>query len=380
MKDVLLLFLTLLLLMVLTLVLDGRSRYLRTALLLVMLVPIGFVITRLRYYIVPLTLVSLAVVFVLRLIVPMRQVRAVTMSLAALAAVVLLGVFVLAAGTDPFVLLSPARPQDGHLKKAVFLEAAGDSEGAALEYQRAAGQLPPPAPPVVPLRPGTRVESPTLPLGEAKRAALEHLAAAADGEGIALRPRPPPGSATPGSPPARDPVAIRRGIRELIAIMTPARFSRSQTGFRTTFSGGEMPASGATGIRVVESRWDVVRQIPYGMTYAMWGPFPWQWFSTGETGVFRQIAAGEVILLMCLTPWLYLGVVRGLRSRRDDAWLLIAFAVTALSLMGVMVTNLGILFRLRLQFLIPLFIIAAAYTGHSWNWVIRLSGPPRADT
>lgn len=369
MKDVLLLFLTLLLLMALTLVLDGRSRYLRTALLLVMLVPMGFVITRLRYYVVPLTLVSVAIVFVRHMIVPMGRVRATTMSLAALAAVVLLGVFVLAAGTDPSVLLSPARPQDGHLKKAAFLEAAGDREGAAFEYQRAAGQLPPPLPTAT----GTRLESPTLPLREAKRAALEHEAG-----GTATLPSQSSATAPPGH--EEGGISLQRGVRELIAIVSPDRISRIQADFRTTFGGGELHPNSATAIRDVESRWDLVTQVPIGIAYALWAPFPWQWFATGETGVFRQIAAGEAILLMLLTPWLYLGAVRGLRSGRDDAWLLIAFAVTALSLMGVVVTNLGILFRLRLQFLMPLLIITAAYAGYRWNWVIRLSGPSRADT
>ena len=135
-----------------------------------------------------------------------------------------------------------------------------------------------------------------------------------------------------------------------------------------------LPDASATGLQPVSDLSDVLLRLPQATATALWAPFPWQWFRTdGGTGVFRQVSAIETMLLVLLTPWLVLGVWRGMRTRMDGAWLLIGYSVPAAIVMGLVVLNLGSLFRLRLQFLIPLLIIAAAYGASNSKLVARLT-------
>lgn len=190
---------------------------------------------------------------------------------------------------------------------------------------------------------------------------------------LPLTPTTPP-SDMPGAPGVPE-TTMQRLLRQL-SYVTPtlSRIAFLQERFRTTNEGTAVAEDRRTSVRRVGDVADIVLQVPTVFAYAMWSPFPWQWFvARGDTGAFRQLSAIEVVLVLLLTPWLCIGVVRGLGARRDGAWLLIAFSITAAVLMGLTVTSIGILFRLRLQFLLPLLIITAAYGLSDTKLAARIS-------
>jgi hypothetical protein len=114
----------------------------------------------------------------------------------------------------------------------------------------------------------------------------------------------------------------------------------------------------------------LMASVPRGVALAMFTPFPWDWLSpSGDTGVFRKLAGIEVALLIALTPFCTIAMVNAARFGRSEAWLFLVFVGAAATALGVSVANLptmgdyvdGILFRLRLQFVVPMFILLGAY-------------------
>jgi hypothetical protein len=118
----------------------------------------------------------------------------------------------------------------------------------------------------------------------------------------------------------------------------------------------------------------VVAFLPAGLLVALYGPFPWQWFPLGGTGILKVVSGGESLLILALTPMFLVGAARGLRSRRFDAGLLALTAVILLVGLGLTVPNLGALFRLRLASIVLLAVLGAA--GGAPAWARRAAGPP----
>lgn len=108
--------------------------------------------------------------------------------------------------------------------------------------------------------------------------------------------------------------------------------------------------------------WDMIIFLPRGLAYALYGPFPWDWFSlAGDTGVFKAFAGVEALLMIAATPFLLVGGLTAVRSKRMDAWTLLIFGSITIAFMALTVTNLGTLFRLRLNGLTPLLILVSAF-------------------
>ena len=106
------------------------------------------------------------------------------------------------------------------------------------------------------------------------------------------------------------------------------------------------------------SFWDILTYTPRSLALAFLTPFPGQWFFTqGETGIFRLIAAAEVILIYMLIPAILYACWNLFTWKRWEGWFLLLFIAITAIVHGMTVANIGILFRLRLQFLIPLFIL-----------------------
>jgi hypothetical protein len=116
---------------------------------------------------------------------------------------------------------------------------------------------------------------------------------------------------------------------------------------------------------------DVLRYLPRAVANALLAPYPWQWFDLGGgTGPFKALSAVEALLLYaCLVPSVVgLGTVVVRRSR--DALFIAAFIVAVTVLLGLVVTNVGTLFRLRLELLLPLF----AAGGPGWSHFLHRRG------
>lgn len=107
----------------------------------------------------------------------------------------------------------------------------------------------------------------------------------------------------------------------------------------------------------------LLRYAPRALAIGLLAPFPGQWFDTrGSTGIMRALAGVEMALWYLLLPLSAAGTWRLLRRRRarlKSCFLLAAVFATALSI-SLVVANMGSLFRLRLLFLLPLLIVAAA--------------------
>ena len=143
-----------------------------------------------------------------------------------------------------------------------------------------------------------------------------------------------------------------------------------------------------TGLQRAVTVSDIMRQLPYVSAAAIWAPFPWQWFLSGrDTGAVRQLATIEMMMLALLTPWMLVGIWRGLRTCRAAAWLLIVYSLATAAGLGSIIGNVGILFRLRLPFVFPLIVITAAYGFSTSRVAARLASllsrpriePPPAD-
>lgn len=103
-----------------------------------------------------------------------------------------------------------------------------------------------------------------------------------------------------------------------------------------------------------------VRYVPRALAIALLAPFPSQWFdAAGSTGRMRGLSSMDMVLLYLLLPGMAVGVWRSLWAGPRRLYLVLFVLITAVA-MTFVVANLGTLFRLRLQFLLPLLIIAAA--------------------
>ena len=84
----------------------------------------------------------------------------------------------------------------------------------------------------------------------------------------------------------------------------------------------------------------------------------------------RSLAGIESLLVYFLVPFLIAGIWLVIRQRRPECLLVFLFAASLAVSMSLVVANLGTLFRLRLQFLLPLLLIGAA--ADPWAFYGRL--------
>jgi len=289
-KDTLAIFLLLSMLLLCIVMLEERRLFWLGA--AVLLVPVTMLLTRLRFYLIPIVVLALGAAVVCALCsssIDRRWGKAVR---GLILTGILLASFVLAKSIDPVLLLSPSRA--GSQGPSTSVPATSDSSEVM----------------------GTEAE-----------------------------------------------LSLKR-VRDVISwTFSPGRIAVVRRGF-----GSERGAS-SVGDEIQFHRFsDMIRFLPRGLAYALFAPFPWEWFSTsGDTGILRPVSGLEVLLLFSMAPFFVIGVARAARSRSPTAWLLLGFTAVAAILLGMAVTNVGILFRLRLQFLIPLLVILAAYGG-SERW------------
>ncbi len=92
-----------------------------------------------------------------------------------------------------------------------------------------------------------------------------------------------------------------------------------------------------------------IHYIPRAIANAMFGPFPSQW----KLGDAQSSCLVEVLLLYAISPLLVIALVKLWRVGGFNGWFLGSYIVLMQLLLGMVIANLGILFRLRLMFLIP---------------------------
>lgn len=105
----------------------------------------------------------------------------------------------------------------------------------------------------------------------------------------------------------------------------------------------------------LQTPWDVVCYLPRALSLAFLAPFPTQWFDTGgQTGAFRLLSSIEVILLALLLPGMAFACWVLVRRHGEVGQAVVAFSLLAAVALPLVIINIGILFRLRLQFVVPL--------------------------
>jgi tetratricopeptide (TPR) repeat protein len=110
---------------------------------------------------------------------------------------------------------------------------------------------------------------------------------------------------------------------------------------------------------------DVLRYLPRALANVLFAPYPSQWFDRhGSTGSFKVLSAMEAVLLYVLIIPLVIGLGIVVGRGSPDALYLAVFVTTMMVLLGLVVSNVGTLFRLRLESLLPLF--TAGGLGCAW--------------
>lgn len=104
---------------------------------------------------------------------------------------------------------------------------------------------------------------------------------------------------------------------------------------------------------------DVARHLPRAALVGLFAPFPHMWFAQGDrTGRAGRLLSGAETLAFYLAAALAgLGVY--LERRNFAAWFLLAAALLNCLALGLVVTNIGALFRLRYVFWMLLVMVAA---------------------
>ena len=342
---------------------------------IVPLVPVSFLLARLRFYALLIVVLAVGIEVVASLVrsSPHRQWGTAVRGLVLMG--VLLTISVGARSVDYDVLLSRADPDMSRLRKAEYLLAQGDHAAATGEYQHALAlhqrlaearlrirkESPPPeakpaavSPPESKPSPGPPPEAkPSEPPFSPAQISTDNLRKAEHLWAQAAKEQQGAPAVIPQAS-----VEVSKGLRGLFQMFSLNQLTSVRHGY-----GGAGGASNVGADIEINGFWDMVAYVPRAFANALFAPFPWDWFSTkGDTGVFKLLSGIEVMLLIALTPFLLVGVVRAARSGfKEDTWLLLGFVAVAAVLLGLTITNIGILFRLRLQFLIPLFVVLAAY-------------------
>lgn len=331
------------------------------------LLPVSFLLARLRSYVLPIVVLAVGVEVVSSLVrsSPHRQWGTAVRGLVLMG--ILLAIFVGARSVDFEVLLARAEPDIHGLRKAMYLLARGDQTGAAKEYEYAHKHHRRLAEARLRVRkeslqPETKPSELSPPPAQLDMAHLWKTESLWQEEAKEQQSIP----AVTSQPP----VEMSKGVRKLFEMFSLDRLAAVRRGY--SGQGGASNVDADVGLR---GFWSTVAYLPRGLALALFAPFPWDWFSAkGDTGVFRLLSGAEVMLLFTITPFFLVGVIRATRSGFiDDTWLLLSFMAVAAILMGLTITNVGILFRLRLQFLIPLFVVLAVYGGDDlWRVVYGL--------
>jgi hypothetical protein len=120
---------------------------------------------------------------------------------------------------------------------------------------------------------------------------------------------------------------------------------------------------------VFNSSTDIVRYVPRALEIGYFAPFPSLWFTAGsKVGIIGRIISGVEMVLTYLFEALACFFVWQTR-RRFSSWLLVLATMIGMLALGLVVTNVGTLYRMRYPFWILIMIMGSGalinhlYTG-----------------
>jgi hypothetical protein len=101
---------------------------------------------------------------------------------------------------------------------------------------------------------------------------------------------------------------------------------------------------------------ELIAYLPRAAAIGLWAPFPAMWLQSGRmAGTTGRLLAGAETSVIYLLEILTIAAVV-LRPRRLPALLLLLFAVSGVTMLGLVVTNVGTLYRFRYTFWILLIV------------------------
>jgi hypothetical protein len=105
---------------------------------------------------------------------------------------------------------------------------------------------------------------------------------------------------------------------------------------------------------------DIVRQIPRAIVVGFFAPFPNMWFQSGHQVGFggRWISGLEMILMYAIEALALVGLWRARRNL--SAWLLMCIVGMGIVALGLVVSNVGALYRLRYPFWALLVVLGSS--------------------
>jgi hypothetical protein len=173
---------------------------------------------------------------------------------------------------------------------------------------------------------------------------------------------------------------------EVQALPVSEQIAARRQGFelRLDSSGEPVPSEAGsdidTGVRF-KSVGDIIRQVPRATLVGFFAPFPNMWLSAGkQVGASGRIVSGFEMILTYMIECLALF---GLWSRRKHlaAWLLFVVAALGALSLGLIVTNIGALYRLRYPFWALLVVLGAGGADYLLRRkAVRTSPPLRPAT
>jgi hypothetical protein len=122
---------------------------------------------------------------------------------------------------------------------------------------------------------------------------------------------------------------------------------------------------------------DLLRYLPRAALIGFFAPFPKMWFESGESvGRFGRVVSGlEMLLIYAIEVLALFGLWQW--RRRLSVWFLFSVAATGTFALGLVVANIGTLYRLRYVFLILLIVIAAGGIAYLRESLMRKPSPAK---
>jgi hypothetical protein len=104
---------------------------------------------------------------------------------------------------------------------------------------------------------------------------------------------------------------------------------------------------------------DLIRYLPRATAIGFFAPFPNMWFETGNSvgSLGRKLSGLETLFMYVVEGLAVVGLWRG--RRRISVWLLFSIAGTGVMALGLVVTNVGALYRLRYVFMMLVIVLAS---------------------
>jgi hypothetical protein len=107
---------------------------------------------------------------------------------------------------------------------------------------------------------------------------------------------------------------------------------------------------------------DLVRYLPRAAAIGFFAPFPDMWLTAGSTvgSAGRLVSGLETLTMYVVEGFAVVGLWRGGRTRRRlSVWFLGLVAAMGMTSLGLVVLNIGALYRLRYAFVILLIVLAS---------------------